>query len=273
MNRGEDVLIVYDDLSKHAIAYRTISLLLRRPPGREAYPGDVFYLHSQLLERSAKLNKQNGGGSITSLPIIETQAGDISAYIPTNVISITDGQIFTKEQLFNLGQRPAIDVALSVSRVGSAAQLKMTKQVSSRLKLELAQFKEMQAFAKFSSDLDSNTRSILEHGSRINAFLRQRQYSPLSNIEQAVILFVIQNKLANKVSLLDFEALKSQLLFFIRRNSKIKRVIDDLKSSGSFNEEINQELKQILGEFIDTFVTQKQSDKEEVENESSTGKE
>lgn len=258
MNRGEDVLIVYDDLSKHAIAYRTISLLLRRPPGREAYPGDVFYLHSQLLERSAKLNKQNGGGSITSLPIIETQAGDISAYIPTNVISITDGQIFTREQLFNIGQRPAIDVALSVSRVGSAAQLKMTKQVSGRLKLELAQFKEMQAFAKFSSDLDSNTRAILEHGSRINAFLRQRQYAPLSNIEQVIILFIIQHKLANQVGLLDFESLKSQLLLFIKTNNKLAKVIEKLKETGGFTDEITTELKQQLGEFIEIFISQKQ---------------
>ena len=178
MEKGEDVLIIYDDLSKHAVAYRTMSLLLKRPPGREAYPGDVFYLHSRLLERAAKLNDELGGGSLTALPIIETQAGDISAYIPTNVISITDGQIFLQTELFNSGVRPAVDSGLSVSRVGSAAQVKAMKQVSGSLKLELAQFREMQAFAKFGSDLDSATAETLAHGERLTKLLIQNQYDP-----------------------------------------------------------------------------------------------
>lgn len=187
--KGEDVLIIYDDLSKHAVAYRTMSLLLKRPPGREAYPGDVFYLHSRLLERAAKLNDELGGGSLTALPIIETQAGDISAYIPTNVISITDGQIFLQTELFNSGVRPAVDSGLSVSRVGSAAQVKAMKQVSGSLKLELAQFREMQAFAKFGSDLDSATAETLAHGERLTKLLIQNQYDPMPVSHQVVSLF------------------------------------------------------------------------------------
>ncbi|MDK2819380.1 MAG: F0F1 ATP synthase subunit alpha, partial [Mycoplasmataceae bacterium] len=192
MENGQDVLIVYDDLSKHAVAYRTLSLLLRRPPGREAYPGDVFYLHSQLLERAARVNLKNGGGSITALPIIETQSGDISAYIPTNVISITDGQIFTRENLFNSGQRPAVDVGFSVSRVGSSAQIKAMKQVTSSLKLELSQYNEMQSFAQFSSDLDDSTKNILNHGKKVYEMLVQKQYEPLSQISQVIVLFAIK---------------------------------------------------------------------------------
>ena len=179
LEEGKDVLIVYDDLSKHAVAYRTMSLLLRRPPGREAYPGDVFYLHSRLLERACKLNKEYGGGSITALPIIETQAGDISAYIPTNVISITDGQLFLQSELFNAGVRPAVDSGLSVSRVGSAAQSKAMKQVAGALKLDLAQYRELLAFAQFGSDLDANTKSIIEHGARLTELLKQAQYVPM----------------------------------------------------------------------------------------------
>lgn len=197
MQNGEDVLIVYDDLSKHAIAYRTLSLLLRRPPGREAFPGDVFYLHSQLLERAARLNKDYGGGSITALPIIETQQGDISAYIPTNVISITDGQIFTKESLFNSGQRPAVDIGFSVSRVGSAAQTKATKQVVGSLKLELAQYNEMLAFAQFGSDLDDSTKTILDHGAKVYQLLKQEQYYPISQEIQAIILVGVKERIIN----------------------------------------------------------------------------
>ncbi|RIV16651.1 F0F1 ATP synthase subunit alpha [Mycoplasmopsis gallopavonis] len=197
MAKGEDVLIVYDDLSKHAVAYRTLSLLLRRPPGREAYPGDVFYLHSQLLERAARLNQNYGGGSITALPIIETQQGDISAYIPTNVISITDGQIFTKESLFNSGQRPAVDIGFSVSRVGSAAQTKAMKKVVGSLKLELAQYNEMLAFAQFGSDLDDSTKSILQHGAKVYEILKQEQYSPISQVLQAMILIGVKEKIIN----------------------------------------------------------------------------
>ncbi|WP_027121605.1 F0F1 ATP synthase subunit alpha [Mycoplasma leonicaptivi] len=197
MSNGEDVLIVYDDLSKHAIAYRTLSLLLRRPPGREAYPGDVFYLHSQLLERAARLNSNYGGGSITALPIIETQQGDISAYIPTNVISITDGQIFTKESLFNSGQRPAVDIGFSVSRVGSAAQTKAMKQVVGSLKLELAQYNEMQAFAQFGSDLDDSTKTILDHGSKVYQLLKQEQYLSISQPLQTILLIGIKERIIN----------------------------------------------------------------------------
>ena len=194
MEKGEDVLIVYDDLSKHAVAYRTMSLLLKRPPGREAYPGDVFYLHSRLLERAAKLNDELGGGSLTALPIIETQAGDISAYIPTNVISITDGQIFLQTELFNAGVRPAVDSGLSVSRVGSAAQIKAMKQVSGSLKLELAQFREMQAFAKFGSDLDAATTETLNHGERLTQLLIQNQYDPMDVTEQVISLYAAKHK-------------------------------------------------------------------------------
>ncbi len=194
MSQGKDVLIVYDDLSKHAVAYRTLSLLLKRSPGREAYPGDVFYLHSRLLERACKLDEKYGGGSITALPIVETQSGDISAYIPTNVISITDGQIFLTTDLFNAGQRPAIDTGLSVSRVGGAAQFKATKQVARSLKIDLASFQEMKSFSQFGSDLDSATTSILKHGEALLQVLRQEQYKPYSLDHQVFELFMAKNK-------------------------------------------------------------------------------
>ncbi|MDR2519365.1 MAG: F0F1 ATP synthase subunit alpha [Spirochaetaceae bacterium] len=193
MDKGNDVLVVYDDLSKHAVAYRTISLLLRRPPGREAFPGDVFYLHSRLLERAAKLSAEKGGGSITALPIVETQAGDISSYIPTNVISITDGQIFLDSELFNAGFRPAIDVGLSVSRVGGAAQTKAVRKIAGRLRLDLAQYREMAAFAQFGSDLDKTTQDKLAQGERLMEVLKQPQYAPLSMEEQVAALFVSLN--------------------------------------------------------------------------------
>ncbi len=187
-DNGMHSLVVYDDLSKQAVAYRQMSLLLRRPPGREAYPGDVFYLHSRLLERAAKLNEANGSGSMTALPIIETQAGDVSAYIPTNVISITDGQIFLETDLFYKGIRPAVNVGLSVSRVGSAAQIKAMKQVAGSIKLELAQYREMAAFAQFASDMDASTRQLLERGARLTELLKQPQYSPMPVEEQVVVL-------------------------------------------------------------------------------------
>ncbi|MDR0452847.1 MAG: F0F1 ATP synthase subunit alpha, partial [Treponema sp.] len=190
MNKGKDLLVVYDDLSKHAVAYRTISLLLRRPPGREAFPGDVFYLHSRLLERAAKLSPEKGGGSITAIPIVETQAGDISSYIPTNVISITDGQIFLDSELFNSGFRPAVDVGLSVSRVGGSAQARAIRKIAGRLRLDLAQYREMAAFAQFGSDLDKATQDKLAQGERLMEVLKQPQFSPLSMEEQAAILFV-----------------------------------------------------------------------------------
>jgi F-type H+/Na+-transporting ATPase subunit alpha len=191
MDQGKDVLVIYDDLSKHAWAYRQIALILRRPPGREAYPGDVFYLHSRLLERSAKMNKENGGGSLTALPIIETQAGDVSAYIPTNVISITDGQIYLESDLFHKGIRPALNVGLSVSRVGSAAQIKAMKQVAGTLRLDLAQFRELEAFAQFGSDLDEKTRSLIERGRRSVEVLKQGQYSPLSVEQEVAVLYAL----------------------------------------------------------------------------------
>jgi len=199
LEEGKDVLIVYDDLSKHAVAYRTMSLLLRRPPGREAYPGDVFYLHSRLLERACKVNKEYGGGSITALPIIETQAGDISAYIPTNVISITDGQLFLQSELFNAGVRPAVDSGLSVSRVGSAAQSKAMKQVAGALKLDLAQYRELLAFAQFGSDLDANTKSIIEHGARLTELLKQAQYVPMKLSHQVLSLFSAKHHFLKKI--------------------------------------------------------------------------
>ena len=191
MDQGKDVLVIYDDLSKHAWAYRQIALILRRPPGREAYPGDVFYLHSRLLERSAKMNSENGGGSLTALPIIETQAGDVSAYIPTNVISITDGQIYLESDLFHKGIRPALNVGLSVSRVGSAAQIKAMKQVAGTLRLDLAQFRELEASAQFGSDLDEKTRSLIERGRRSVEVLKQGQYSPLSVEQEVAVLYAL----------------------------------------------------------------------------------
>lgn len=228
MEKGEDVLIIYDDLSKHAVAYRTMSLLLKRPPGREAYPGDVFYLHSRLLERAAKLNDELGGGSLTALPIIETQAGDISAYIPTNVISITDGQIFLQTELFNSGVRPAVDSGLSVSRVGSAAQVKAMKQVSGSLKLELAQFREMQAFAKFGSDLDSATAETLAHGERLTKLLIQNQYDPMPVSHQVVSLFAAKNKFLKPVKVEQISLYEKEMLKYMEReHSDILREIEE----------------------------------------------
>ena len=200
MDQGKDVLIIYDDLSKHAVAYRTMSLLLRRAPGREAYPGDVFYLHSRLLERSARMNEKHGGGSITALPIIETLAGDISAYIPTNVISITDGQIFLQTDLFNAGQRPAVDAGLSVSRVGSSAQIKAMKQVASSLKIELANYRELQAFSQFGSDLDAATKNVLENGEKTMEVLKQAQYDTLSVEDEILEKKVISKDLEEKMN-------------------------------------------------------------------------
>lgn len=207
-NKGKDVLIIYDDLSKHAVSYRALSLLLKRSPGREAYPGDIFYLHSRLLERACKLNKDFGGGSITALPIVETQAGDISAYIPTNVISITDGQIYLTTDLFNSGQRPAVDSGLSVSRVGSSAQTKSMKKVASSLKIELANYQEMLDFSRFGSDLDSTTKSILNHGAILMEVLKQNQYCPLSMEDEVIDIYVAQSK---KLDTLETEKVNSTL--------------------------------------------------------------
>ena len=230
MENGEDVLIVYDDLSKHAVDYRTMSLLLRRPPGREAYPGDVFYLHSRLLERAAKLNDELGGGSLTALPIIETQAGDISAYIPTNVISITDGQIFLQTELFNSGVRPAVDSGLSVSRVGSAAQTKAIKSVSGSLKLDLAQYNEMLSFAQFGSDLDSATQATINHGARLQELLKQPQYSPLSMVEQVLSLFAAKNGYLKTIAVKDVAKFEKYLHKYVKNNGQdVIKTIDDEK--------------------------------------------
>ena len=228
MEQGKDVLIIYDDLSKHAVAYRTMSLLLRRPPGREAYPGDVFYLHSRLLERAAKLNDDLGGGSLTALPIIETQAGDISAYIPTNVISITDGQIFLQTELFNAGIRPAVDTGLSVSRVGGSAQTKAIKSVSGSLKLELAQYNEMLSFAQFGSDLDAATKQTLNHGARLTELLKQAQYSPLSMPLQYLSIFMAKEGYLKDLEVdqvLDFEKFMHD--YFLKNYAETLNTIEE----------------------------------------------
>ncbi len=218
MYNGKDALIIYDDLSKHAVAYRAISLLLRRPPGREAYPGDVFYLHSRLLERAAKLSDHLGGGSMTALPIIETMAGDISAYIPTNVISITDGQIFLESELFNAGVRPAVNGGLSVSRVGGNAQTKAMRKVSGQLRLDLAQYRELAVFAQFGSDLDTATRDLLDQGAKLTELLKQEQYAPMAMPEQVVLLYVMTRGLATDVSVKDIAQFKADFLDFVRRH-------------------------------------------------------
>ena len=254
MEKGKNVLIVYDDLTKHAISYRTLSLLLRRPPGREAYPGDVFYLHAQLLERAARVNKKHGGGSITALPIIETQSGDISAYIPTNVISITDGQIFTSESLFNSGQRPAVDVGFSVSRVGSSAQIKAMKQVTSSLKLELSQFNEMQAFAQFSSDLDDSTKKILEHGKRVYEILKQNQYSPLDQSIQIVILFSIKNKLIKNIPIEHIQSFKTKLIHFMQKEKKGIELGKEISIKKEIDSQLEKRILSVLKEFVNSFI-------------------
>ena len=241
MHQGKDVFVVYDDLSKHAVAYRTISLLLRRPPGREAFPGDVFYLHSRLLERAAKLSQQKGGGSITAVPIVETQAGDISSYIPTNVISITDGQIFLDSELFNSGFRPAIDVGLSVSRVGGSAQTKAIRKISGRLRLDLAQYREMAAFAQFGSDLDKATQDKLAQGERLMEVLKQPQFAPFAMAEQAVVLFVSLNGY-----LIDIP--KDQVNPFIRSflehlNAEHTTILDTIAQTGTLTMETEQDLR------------------------------
>ena len=251
LDQGKDVLIVYDDLSKHAVAYRTVSLLLKRPPGREAYPGDVFYLHSRLLERACRLNEENGGGSITALPIIETQAGDISAYIPTNVISITDGQIFLQQELFNAGFRPAIDTGLSVSRVGSAAQIKAMKQVSGSLKLELAQFAEMQAFAQFGSDLDAATKATLDHGQKVREVLKQAQYSPRKVEEQIITLFALKNGFTKTLDVEVIAEFMDGLVEHIQMTHP--EYIEEIISSKVISDELSENFKTVMGAFVTQF--------------------
>lgn len=248
MEQGKDVLIVYDDLSKHAVAYRQLSLLLRRPPGREAYPGDIFYLHSRLLERAAKLNKEHGSGSLTALPIIETQAGDVSAYIPTNVISITDGQIYLETDLFYQGIRPALNVGLSVSRVGSAAQTKAMKKVAGRLRLELAQYRELAAFAQFGSDLDEATQKQINRGKRLTELLKQGQYKPFAIEVQIVVLYAGVNGYLDAV---DAEKIRLWEEHFVRylESATYKTILDDVRQTGELTEQTEEQLKEALKEF------------------------
>ena len=244
-------LVVYDDLSKQAVAYRQMSLLLRRPPGREAYPGDVFYLHSRLLERAAKLNDDNGGGSLTALPIIETQANDVSAYIPTNVISITDGQIFLETDLFFQGIRPAVNVGLSVSRVGSAAQTKAMKKVAGSIKGELAQYREMAAFSQFGSDLDASTQKLLARGERLTELLKQGQFSPLATEEQVVLLYAGVNGYMDTIEVNQISDFENQLMDSIKKD--YSNILNDIKSSNTLSDESEELLKKALDSFLDNF--------------------
>jgi F-type H+-transporting ATPase subunit alpha len=250
-DNGMHALIIYDDLSKQAVAYRQVSLLLRRPPGREAYPGDVFYLHSRLLERAAKMNDENGGGSLTALPVIETQANDVSAYIPTNVISITDGQIFLETDLFFQGIRPAVNVGISVSRVGSSAQIKAMKQVSGSIKLELAQYREMAAFAQFGSDLDAATQRLLNRGARLTELLKQPQYAPLPVEEEVISLFAGTRGYLDKLAVADIGRFEGELLRLMR--SKHQDVLDEIRTGKALTEAIEAKLKDILDGFAKSF--------------------
>ena len=251
MDNGMDALIIYDDLSKHAVAYRQVSLVLKRPSGREAYPGDVFYLHSRLLERSARVNEKYGNGSLTALPIIETQAGDVSAYIPTNVISITDGQIYLETDLFYQGIRPAISVGLSVSRVGSACQIKAMKQVSGRIKLELAQFRELAAFAQFGSDLDAKTQAQLERGKRIVEVFKQPQYNPMSVELQVAVLWAVQNGHFDKVDVDKVKDFQAKLTDFL--STRKADLLSRIRAEKVVSDEIAADLKSAVEDFADTY--------------------
>jgi F-type H+/Na+-transporting ATPase subunit alpha len=250
-DNGMHAVMIYDDLSKHAVAYRQMSLLLRRPPGREAYPGDVFYLHSRLLERAAKMNDQHGAGSLTALPVIETQAGDVSAYIPTNVISITDGQIFLETELFYQGVRPAINVGLSVSRVGSAAQIKAMKQVAGRIKLELAQYREMAAFSQFASDLDASTQRLLARGSRLTELLKQPQFSPVPVEEQVVAIFAGTRGYLDRIAVADVGRFEASMLRELRAAKP--EVLEAIRTEREISEQVEKELTEFLDDFAKTF--------------------
>jgi len=251
-DNGMHAVIFYDDLSKQAVAYRQMSLLLRRPPGREAFPGDVFYIHSRLLERAAKMSDENGAGSLTSLPVIETQAGDVSAYIPTNVISITDGQIFLETELFFKGIRPAVNVGLSVSRVGSAAQIKAMKQVSGSIKLDLAQFREMEAFSQFASDLDQSTRNLLERGRRLTEILKQPQYTPLKVEEQVVVIFAGVKGFLDKIEISEITKFESFLLKELR--TKEKKILETIKKEQALSDALSKTLNDFLESITQNFV-------------------
>ena len=247
MSQGKDVLIVYDDLSKHAVAYRAMSLLLHRPPGREAYPGDVFYLHSRLLERSSRLDDEHGGGSLTALPIIETLAGDISAYIPTNVISITDGQIFLESELFNSGQRPAVNYGLSVSRVGGAAQTKAMKKAAGNLRIDLAQFKEMEIFTQFSSELDQSTAELLAHGRMLTELLKQPLYNPLPHYKQVILLYAAQHGLFEGIPLSELRGYVADLMTYIE--SYGQDIISEIEEKKVLDEELGDRIERIATAF------------------------
>ncbi len=251
-DNGMHALIIYDDLSKHAVSYREISLLLRRPPGREAYPGDIFYVHSRLLERAAKLSDEMGGGSLTALPIIETQAGDVSAYIPTNVISITDGQIFLETELFYKGIKPAINIGLSVSRVGSAAQIKAIKKVAGTIKLDLAQYREMQAFAQFASDLDSVTRNLLDRGDRLTELLKQPVHSPMQVEEQVISIFAAVNGYLKNIDVKNVSDFESRLIYQIKKDKP--KLVQKIRREKDLSDEIHKELTEYLEQFIKLFV-------------------
>lgn len=259
MLQGKDVLIVYDDLSKHAVAYRALSLLLRRPPGREAYPGDVFYLHSRLLERAACMSEQYGGGTLTALPIVETQEGDISAYIPTNVISITDGQIYLETQLFNDGVRPAINPGLSVSRVGGSAQIEAMKKISGPLRIEFAQYRELEAFAQFGSDLTKDTLDRLAHGQRIMEILKQPQYQPMSVENQALILFVLTNKYLMDIKRSKVRDFQDRFLDFVEKHKSF--ITDEIKETGDISPELEKKIEEAITEFKKIY-----KDKQEVDD-------
>ncbi|MCI7179261.1 MAG: F0F1 ATP synthase subunit alpha [Schaedlerella sp.] len=254
MNKGKHVLIVYDDLSKHAVAYRALSLLIRRPPGREAYPGDVFYLHSRLLERAAKLDDEHGGGSLTALPIIETQAGDVSAYIPTNVISITDGQIFLETELFHSGVMPAVNPGISVSRVGGNAQIKAMKKVAGTLKLIYSQYRELQSFAQFGSDLDADTKARLEQGARIVEVLKQNQNAPVPVEKQVAILYAVTKGILSKVEVEDVRAYEDGLYPWLDSNAEGTQVMQEIRSTGKLEAETEEKLKQALESYTEEFL-------------------
>ncbi|WP_375331843.1 F0F1 ATP synthase subunit alpha [Candidatus Tisiphia endosymbiont of Temnostethus pusillus] len=250
-DNGMHALVIYDDLSKHAVAYRQISLLLRRPPGREAYPGDVFYLHSRLLERAAKMSDESGGGSLTALPIIETQAGDVSAYIPTNIISITDGQIFLENELFYKGIRPAVNIGISVSRVGSAAQVKSMKQVAGSVKLELAQFRELAAFSQFSSDLDASTKQLISHGTKLSEILKQDQYNPFPIEEQVVSLYAGVKNYLDSIPVERIKEFERRMLQEIKLSEN--DILVSIREQGRVTEEMEQKLKIFLENFVQNF--------------------
>ena len=257
MNKGKHVLIIYDDLSKHAVAYRALSLLIRRPPGREAYPGDVFYLHSRLLERAAKLSDAKGGGSLTALPIIETQAGDVSAYIPTNVISITDGQIFLETELFHAGIRPAVNPGISVSRVGGNAQIKAMKKVAGTLKLIYSQYRELQGFAQFGSDLDADTKARLAQGERIVEVLKQDRNSPVAVEKQVAILYATIHGYLKEVAVPDIAEYESRLYTYLDENVTAAGVMETIRTTGDLKPETEEQLKQVLADFTAKFLKEK----------------